>query len=247
MRQAFDIHNAMGRFYDESIYQEALVQRCMNCGLKVNREVLVTARHQDFFKPYYIDMLIENGVVYETKTAEALNNSHEKQLLNYLLMTNLNHGKLINFRLPSVMSRFVSTRLRREDRITNIIFDKQGFNIDADNQILSDILAALLADWGAYLNSDLYRDALLHFTHGPDAGIKEIEIVVNGRQVGTQKMYLLNSKTAWHLSTIRQNTATYEVHLNRLLRHAKLNKMHWINLNKKTVTLKTIKNNSAYK
>ncbi|MEA2068095.1 MAG: GxxExxY protein, partial [Verrucomicrobiota bacterium] len=39
MRHAFDIHNTLGRFCDERIYQKELARRCRAAGLSVEREV----------------------------------------------------------------------------------------------------------------------------------------------------------------------------------------------------------------
>ena len=83
MRHAFDIHNALGRFCDERVYQDELAQRCRAGGLEVHREVLFRAVYRGFAKTYYLDMLVERGIVYELKAAETLNISHQKQLINY--------------------------------------------------------------------------------------------------------------------------------------------------------------------
>ena len=53
MRHVFDIHNTLGRFRDERIYQEELAQRCRGSDFEVDREVLIGALHEDFAKPYY--------------------------------------------------------------------------------------------------------------------------------------------------------------------------------------------------
>ncbi len=62
-----------------------------------------------------------------------------------------------------------------------------------------------------------------------------------GRLIGIQKMCLLNADTAWHLSAIRRNLWAYETHICRLLNHTRLTRIHWINLDHKTITLKTLK------
>jgi len=69
MRHVFDIHNTMGRFLDEGIYQEELAQRCKKIGLDVQREVMLQVSHRDFTKRYYTDLLIESGTIYELREA----------------------------------------------------------------------------------------------------------------------------------------------------------------------------------
>lgn len=240
MRHAFDIHNTLGRFCDERVYQDELIERCKASGLEVHREVRLSALHQGFTKSYYIDMLVERGAIYELKTAKTLNTGHQTQLINYLLLADLNHGKLVNFRPDSVQPRFVSTRLRREDRTAVRMVESDWQGDDNPSRRLRDILSALLSDWGAFLDVNLYREALLHFTDGPASSTKPVDIEVNGRIVGTQQMCLLCDGTAWHISTVRQPLGAYETHLLRLLRHTPLQRMHWINLDQRTVTLKTL-------
>jgi GxxExxY protein len=241
MGHAFDIHNTLGRFCDERIYQNELAQRCRTGGLEVQREVLLRAWHQDFSRPYYLDMIVESSVIYELKAAEMLNSSHQTQLINYLLLTGISHGKLLNFRPASVESRFVSTHLRRSDRIAlPLTEDAWQGNEDASRR-LRETLGALLTDWGVFLDLNLYREALLHFLDGPEAGIQPVNIEVAGRIVGTQKMCLLNAETAWHLSAVRQHLTSFEKHLVRLLSHTRLERIHWINIDQRTVTLKTLR------
>ncbi len=240
MRQVFDIHNTLGRFCDEQAYQAELAHRSRAAGLTVHQEVLLGPQHRDFAKSYYLDLLIDRGVIYELKAVEALSPSHEKQLINYLLLAGIHHGKLVNFGSGSVESRFVSTRLRFEDRTEIDWNDEEWSGDDQGSRQLRKDLAGLLADWGAFLDVSLYREALVHFHNGPGAGVQAVEIEIGGRVIGTQKMCLLNQSTAWHLSAIRQHQPSYERHLLRLLRHTHLQRLHWINLHHHTVMLKTL-------
>ncbi len=241
MGEAFDIHNTMGRFFDERIYQEELAQRCRERGFEAHRELQLRVTHQDFSKSYFIDMLIERGVIYELKAAETLTLNHENQLITYLLLADMNHGKLINFRPSSVQTRFVSTRLSHADRTQFQLVHDLKAGAHGHTHKLREILAALLADWGAFLDIGLYREAILHFLTGPGTGICPIEIIRGNRVVGTQHMCMLDQDMAWHISAVRRNTRSYEKHIVRLLNHTSLSEMLWINMNHLTITLKTLK------
>jgi GxxExxY protein len=240
MRHVFDIHNTLGRFCDERVYQEELAQRCRYSGFEAQREVLLRVLHRDFVKSCYLDMLVEGGIIYELEAVEMLGNSHQKQLINYLLLTELSHGKLVNLRSGSVESRFVSTSLSRQDRIQFRLVDHAWHGDDRASQHLRETLSALLNDWGAFLDVNLYREALLHFMDGPEAGVKPVDIELAGRIIGTHQMCMLNACTAWHLSAVRQHLRSYETHLTRLLSHLRLERLHWINLDQRTVTLRTL-------
>lgn len=240
MGYIFDIHNTLGRFCDESIYQEELSQRCRIGGLNVQNEVLLQISHKDFSKSYYVDMLIDNGIIYELKAVKMLNGNHQKQLINYLLLGNLKHGKLINFRAKSVESRFVSTRLTHNNRITYSVIDNT-FDKNDNSHWLQEVFLDLLTDWGVFLDTNLYRESILHFLNNPEMGIQPVNIIVNDRVVGRQKMCLLDDETAWHLSAIENHLQSYETHITKLLNHTPLKKIHWINMNHNTIVFKTIK------
>jgi GxxExxY protein len=239
MRHAFNIHNLVGRFCDEKIYQEELLRRCRD-SFEVHREVLLCVSHQDFSKAYYLDVLVNSGIIYELKTVETLHNSHQKQLINYLLLAGVKHGKLLNFRRDKVESRFVSTRLERKDRAVYRLIDNDWRGDDIASQQLRNILVNLLADWGVFLDANLYRDALLYFLGGSDSGTRPVDITIDGRIAGTQVMCVLNNGVAWHVSAARQHLETYKTHITRLLNNTGLEKIHWINFNQRDVTLRTI-------
>lgn len=240
MGHVFDIHNTLGRFCDEKIYQEELAQRCRADGFTVHREAQLRVVFRDFVKAYFLDLLVESGVIYELKTVEMLHPSHQKQLINYLLLTELSHGKLVNFHPGSVEFRFVSTRLTRRDRAHFVLADEAWRGDDEMSKRLRESLREILEDWGVFLDGILYRDALLHLLGGPAEGVQPVDIVVGGRSVGTQRMCLLCEGIAWHMSAIQQNPKAYEMHLARLLGHTKLKKLQWINMNQRMITLKTL-------
>lgn len=237
MGEVFAIHNSIGKFFDETIYQSELAERCKNLGIDVGREIEIRAAHGGFIKSYFLDLLVAHGSIYELKIAATLNSMHSKQLIHYLLLTGLNHGKLVNFRPSSVESRFISTRLRNEDRMQFTIDSHEWAGHDT---ILEARLLDLLNDWGAFLDADHYRDALLHFTSSPGAGVQLVPVILNGRLAGHLGLYLLDPESAWHISAIHEHHDSYEIHIRRMLAHTPLSRLHWINLNQRQVTLKTL-------
>lgn len=194
-----------------------------------------------------MDVVIENGVVYELKTTDDLSNKHKSQLINYLLLAGLNYGKVINFKPSSVDSWFVTTTLSPQERVLFQVDEQQWVaNDDADREV-RDVFCELLHEWGAYLDFCLYKEALLHFTQGPDAGLLPVEIKVDGRVVGMQNMCLLNPETAWVITAIHDQVDNHGTHLKRLLSHTELDKLHWFNLNKKNITLRTLPHDPVIK
>ncbi len=245
MRHAFDLHNTLGRFADERIYQEEMAIRCESSGFSVNKEVLVRVSHNGFSKTYDLDLVLENGTIYEFKTVETLNTRHQRQLIHYLLLTNQNHGKLINFRPTSVQSRFVSTTLDHHERHQTEWNTSQYQVRTTKDHDLVERFKSLMKDWGTFLEASLYEEALAHLPHGANSAPTPVNIEIKKRIVGTQNMHLLDDATAWHISAITRYSNSYETHLFRLLQNSNIERMHWINLNHKTISLKTLQRGGA--
>jgi len=241
MGQSFALQNEMGRFFDEQIYQAELSESCARSGLETRLETPITVSHKEFSKIYYVDFVVENSVPYELKTVEALAGSHHNQLLNYLLLLGWKHGKLLNFRPPSLESRFVSTTLNHAERMPLAVHDEEWIETCPGDELLKSRLLDLLRDLGLFLEVSLYREALLKLMEKDSLGLKEVEIHSVGGVLGSHRMCLLDHKTAWHLSAVRDHFETYGIHLTRLLSHSNLRRLHWINLNHRQVNLKTFK------
>lgn len=240
MRHAFDIQNDLGRLCQESIYQRELVHRCETEGLPVLSEGEISVSHQTFRKSYFIDALINRGAIYELKAVEAFHGQHEAQLLNYLFLTDLSCGKLINFSSSSVQHRFVTTNLERRTRDCFQI-DDSGWSADYSlARQIRHVVSDLLTDWGAFLDIDLYRDALFHFLGGEEQLLHPVDISVGNRIVGRQKMHLLNRNAGLHISSTIRNVGMYRKQLLRILNNTDLDRMHWINFCRDVIYLITL-------
>ena len=239
MRHAFNIQNELGRLCDEKIYQNELTYRCQQDGLNILTEAMICVTHKTFKKLYYLDMLAENGGIYELKTTTALHQKNATQLINYLLLSDLNHGKLINLRPSSVEHRFVSTQLTTDIRLNFSLDHTHWDEKDEMSELLKKTIDELLTDWGAFLDINLYKEALLYFL-GKQA-LQPIEIRMHGRLIGQQNICLLQPDTALHISSIKRGFPTYMKHIMRLFHHTHLQKIQWINFNQETVQLISLK------
>lgn len=184
MGQAFAVHNDLGRFFDEGVYQFELSKRCTQVGLAAQLEVPVTVSHQNFSKTYSLDLVVEGSVAYELKTVDALGGSHHKQLLNNLLLLGWRHGKLVNFRTPSVESRFVSTTLEPRDRALFDVKDREWVNSAPEDDLLKKQGLELFHDLGLFLEVALYREALLRLMQKDSLGLQNVEILRENRSLG---------------------------------------------------------------
>lgn len=240
MGAAFKIHNKLGRLLDESAYQEALRQNTEKQYPACFREVELEVRHKSFTKKYYLDLLIDNGAIYEIKTTNTILPTHESQLLNYLLMCGLQHGKIINFRESSVTSRYVSTTLLPKDRKNFTVVTDQWLSHSDHCSHIPTIIEDLLEDLGTHLEVSLYREALHHLISTSEDLMNPVEIILNSTPIGHQKHYLLNETTALHISSLKSGFDTYKNHLLRILKNTRLQTIQWINFGGKIINCTTL-------
>jgi GxxExxY protein len=77
-------------------------------GLLVSTLVNVPLRYKGFSlnKEYIIDMLVEDEIILELKSAEGLMPVHQAQLISYLKLADKRLGFLINFNVPVLKDGF---------------------------------------------------------------------------------------------------------------------------------------------
>lgn len=241
MGLVFSMHNELGRLWNEKIYQNELAYRCQKAGFqKVATEVLIQVSYLDFRKFFYIDLMLNDAVIYELKTAKNLTGEHQQQVLNYLFLIGTQHAKLINMRPSSIESRFVSTRLTPAKRFDYKIDDKNWHELDEDSIKLKQLVLNLLNEWGAFLDTTLFYDAINHFYGGEENVVKMIEARDGNRTIGRQKAHLLNAEIAFNILSMTKDEQYYEHNLRKFLSYVSLKAIQWINFNHDLIVFKTI-------
>lgn len=241
MGLVFSVHQELGRLWNEKIYQKELAYRCQKAGFeKVATEEPIRVSYKDFLKLFYIDLVLNDAVIYELKTVQTLTGEHQQQTLNYLFLLGLQHGKLINMRPSSVESRFVSTGLTFDKRYNYTIEDQYWQELDEDSVWLKRLVVNLLNEWGAFLDTSLYYEAIKHFRGGEDNVVKTIEVRNSNHIIGKQKVHLINSEIVFQISSMTKDEKYYEHHLRRFLHYTSLNAIQWINFNHDRIVFKTI-------
>lgn len=96
---AMRVHTQLGPGLLESTYQACLVHELQKRGLKVLAEVGMPVIYDSVKLEvgYRIDLLVQDEVIVELKSVEALTPIHQAQLLTYLKLTGKKIGLLINF------------------------------------------------------------------------------------------------------------------------------------------------------
>jgi GxxExxY protein len=169
MRCAFQSQNQLGRLADEVIYQNDLAGRLQTSGLGlVRREVPVTVSYRDFAKTYKLDLVVSDAAIYELKTESRLASPHDAQLLHYLFLCGVQHG------------RFVNTTLTPEARREFKLEGQRWREVDEASRILRTTLLEVLADWGGFLEMSLYSEVLVHVLGGAEKVVQKVRLQRHG-------------------------------------------------------------------
>lgn len=95
----YEVYEELGPGLLESSYEFALKHELESVGLRVRSQVELPLKYKDFMmhNAYRIDLLVEDKVIIELKSVDALNKVHHKQLITYLKLSDLKLGILVNF------------------------------------------------------------------------------------------------------------------------------------------------------
>lgn len=96
---AINVHKTLEPGLLESAYEECLSYELHMSGLKIRRQVPVPIIYKEIKLEYgyRIDILVEETLILELKSIEALAPIHEAQILTYMKFANKKIGLLINF------------------------------------------------------------------------------------------------------------------------------------------------------
>ena len=240
MGAAFDIQNDMGRLFSESVYRDELKQRLRSKFDDVQCEVPLEITFEGFQKTYKADLVINGKAIFELKAVDNTVKKHRLQLQQYLFLTNLKHGKLINFLEQKVAGEYVSTALDHAER-KRLTFVSGGL-VESDSSALrfKNLLTRLLNAWGGFMNLELYYQATEQLLADSLPVVRPIPVYSDGRLVGTQKAHMLSERSAYKITALTKNTDSYRRELKRFLTHTELKYVHWVNLNNHEVVFETV-------
>lgn len=101
---ALKVHQSLGLGLLESAYEECLFYELKKTGLVVEKQKALPLVYEEVRLDvgYRIDIIVENKLILEIKSVEALNDVHFAQLLTYLKLTDCKLGLLINFNVTLI-------------------------------------------------------------------------------------------------------------------------------------------------
>ena len=95
----FNIHVDLGPGLFESVYEEVLCYELKEKGLSISRQqgIPLNWKNNNMGIGFKADIIVENKVLIELKSVDAIGLVHRKQVLTYLKLSGLKLGLLINF------------------------------------------------------------------------------------------------------------------------------------------------------
>lgn len=104
VQSALKVHKALGPGLLESSYEECMFYELKKKELKVEKQKPLPLVYEDVKLEigYRVDLLVENKVIIEIKSVEALNDVHLAQVLTYLKLSGCKLGLLINFNVALI-------------------------------------------------------------------------------------------------------------------------------------------------
>lgn len=98
---AFEVHNELGCGFLEKVYENALMILLEREGIPAKQQASADVYFRSkVVGQYFADILVDNKIILELKTVDAISDVHKAQVLNYLRATSLKLGLILNFAKP---------------------------------------------------------------------------------------------------------------------------------------------------
>lgn len=111
----YRVYNTLGYGFLEKVYENSLMIVLGKMGLQARQQQEIKVYFEgQLVGTYSADVMVEDKVVVELKSAEALCDTHEAQLLNYLRATRIEVGLLLNFGPKPELRRRIFTNNRKK-------------------------------------------------------------------------------------------------------------------------------------
>ncbi len=107
-----EVHSELGHGFSEIVYKDALEYEFKKLGIPFGREVCYRVHYKDTILPhhFYADFVVYDSIILELKAVSEIVSEHYEQTLNYLAVSGLEVGLLVNFRKPKLQyKRLINT------------------------------------------------------------------------------------------------------------------------------------------
>lgn len=101
---AFEVHQYFGNGFLEKVYENALAYKLRQVVISCEQQVPLKVYYENnvVVGEYFADIIVDNKIIIELKTAENLDKIHFVQIKHYLKVTRHRLGLLNNFGKPKL-------------------------------------------------------------------------------------------------------------------------------------------------
>ena len=101
---AYRVYKRLGPGLLESVYEQCLFHEIRKTGRNVQRQVPIPVVYDDVDLEvgFRIDLLVDDALILEIKSVDAIHPVHEAQLLTYLKLSRKKLGLLLNFNVDDM-------------------------------------------------------------------------------------------------------------------------------------------------
>ena len=94
-----EVHNELGKGFNEIVYKDALEIEFQLQEIPYSREILFDVFYKGHMlkRKYCADFVVYDNIILEVKAIGSLDSGNIKQTLNYLAVTKIQLGLLVNF------------------------------------------------------------------------------------------------------------------------------------------------------
>ncbi len=104
---AMEIHRTLGKGFSEIVYKDAFEYECREQNICFEREKKYVVNYKGKILPhrFFADFVLFDKIIVEIKCRKGIIEDHYAQLLNYLAISKLEVGLLLNFHEKSLEQR----------------------------------------------------------------------------------------------------------------------------------------------
>jgi GxxExxY protein len=114
----YTVYNTLGYGFFEKVYENALMIELRKLGFSLHQQKqLMVYYESEIVGEYYCDILVDDCIILEIKSADTLSLDHEKQIVNYLKATAIEVGLLLNFGHKAEFQRKIFSNDRKSVKL----------------------------------------------------------------------------------------------------------------------------------
>ena len=115
----YKVYNTLGYGFLEKVYENSLLLELQKNNLTVKQQYPINVFYYDkVVGEYFADLLVNDKIILELKTAKKISQENEFQLINYLKATGFEIGLLLNFGEKAEFVRKIFTNDNKSAKIS---------------------------------------------------------------------------------------------------------------------------------